>query len=57
MGFRGELIKRTEVEVRVEKLMNGKAAGRDEVTGDIKKKGGGGVKSVVLDLEAVECGL
>ena len=53
MGFRGELIKRTEVEVRVEKLMNGKAAGRDEVTGDIKKKGGGGVKSVVLDLEAV----
>ena len=29
----GEPIRRTEVEVRVSKLKNGKAAGKDEVTG------------------------
>ena len=36
----GELIRRIEVEVRVGKLKNGKAAGKDEVTGEmIKGKG------------------
>ena len=49
--FRGEPIRRTEVKIRVEKLKNGKAAGKDEVTGEIIKcvgeRGGG------LDLEAV----
>ena len=31
--FRGEPILRIEVKIRVEKLKNGKAAGKDEVTG------------------------
>ena len=31
----GELINRTEVEVRVGKLKNGKAAGNEEVTGEM----------------------
>ena len=31
--FRGELIRRMEDEVRVGKLKNGKAEGKDEVTG------------------------
>ena len=36
--FRGEPIRRVEeVEVRVGKLKNGKAAGRDEITGEIDK--------------------
>ena len=39
--------RRTEVEVRVDKLRNGKAAGKDEVTGKMTKGWGG------LDLEAV----
>ena len=30
--FRGEQIRKTEVDVRVGKLKNGKAAGKDEVT-------------------------
>ena len=38
--FRGEPIRRTEVEVRVEKLMNGKAEGKDEVMGEMIKGGG-----------------
>ena len=38
--FRGEPIRRTEVELRVGKLMNGKAAGKDEVTGEMIKGGG-----------------
>ena len=38
--FGGEPIKRTEVEVRVGKLKNGKAAGKDEVTGEMIKSGG-----------------
>ena len=44
------LRRRTEVEVRVGKPKNGKAAGKDEVTGDMIKSGGIGVQ---LDLEAV----
>ena len=32
--FRGELIRRTEVEVRVEKIKSGKAACKDEIIGD-----------------------
>ena len=31
--FEGDLIGRVEVEVRVSKLKNGKATGKDEVTG------------------------
>ena len=33
-------IRRTEVEVRVGKLKNDKAAGKDEVTGEMIKGGG-----------------
>ena len=39
MAFR-EVIKRTEVEVGAGKLINGKAAGKDEVTGEMIKGGG-----------------
>ena len=35
--FRGEPIRRTEAEVRVGKLKNRKAAGKDEVTGEMIK--------------------
>ena len=35
-----EPIRRTEVEIRVGKLKNGKAAGKDEVTGEMIKGGG-----------------
>ena len=38
--FGGELIKTTEVEVRVGMLQNRKALGKDEVTGDMVKGGG-----------------
>ena len=38
--FGGEPIRRREVEVRVRKLKNGKAAGKDEVTGKMIKGGG-----------------
>ena len=38
--FRRELIRRTEVKARVRKLKNGKAAGMDEVTGEMIKGGG-----------------
>ena len=38
--FEGEPIGRTKVEVRVGKLKNGKAAGKDEITGEIIKSGG-----------------
>ena len=37
--FGGQLIKRTEVEVRVRKFKNGKAAGKNEVTGEMIKVG------------------
>ena len=37
--FRREPVRRTEVEVRVGKLKNGKAAGKDEVTGEMVKGG------------------
>ena len=37
--FGGEPIGRAEVEVRVGKLMNGKAAGKDEITGEMIKGG------------------
>ena len=39
------IIRRTKVQVRVRKLKNGKAAGKDEFTGEIRDGG--------LDLEAV----
>ena len=38
--FRGEPIGRAEVEVRVSKFKNGKAVGKDEITGEIIKGGG-----------------
>ena len=38
--FGGEPVRRTEVEVRVGKLKNGKDAGKDEVIGDMIKAGG-----------------
>ena len=38
--FRGEPIGRAEVEVRVGKLKNGKAAGKDEVIREMRKGGG-----------------
>ena len=44
--FGEEPIRRTEVEVRVGKLKNGKGVGKDEITGEMIKSGG-------LDLEAV----
>ena len=38
--FGGELIRKTGVEVGVRKLKNGKAAGKDQVTGEMIKGGG-----------------
>ena len=38
--FGGEPIGRTEVEVRVGKLKNGKATGKHEITGEMIKGGG-----------------
>ena len=38
--FGGEPIGRAKVEVRVRKLKNGKAAGKDEITGEMVKGGG-----------------
>ena len=38
--FEGEPIRRTEVEVKVGKPKNGKAAVKDEVTGEMIKGGG-----------------
>ena len=38
--FRGEPNGRAEVEVRVGRFKNGKAAGKDEITGEIIKGGG-----------------
>ena len=43
--FRLEPIRRTEIEVRMGKLKNGKAAGKDEVTGEIVK----GISDMALD--------
>ena len=37
--FGGEAIGTTEVEMRVGKLKNGKAAGKDDITGEMKKDG------------------
>ena len=38
--FGGKPIGKAEVEVRVGKLKNGKAAGKDEITGEMIKGGG-----------------
>ena len=38
--FRGEPIGKADVEVRVGKFMNGKAAGKDEIKGENIKGGG-----------------
>ena len=37
--FRGKLIRRTEVDVQVEKLKNEEVAGKDGVTGEMVKGG------------------
>ena len=47
----GELIGRAVVEVRVWKLKKGKAAGKNEIMGEMIK--GGGDKNVGLGLEVV----
>ena len=47
----GKPIERTEVEVRVWKLKNGKAAGGDKITGKMIK--GRGDRGDGLDMEAV----
>ena len=39
--FGGEPFRRTEAEVRMGKLKNGKVAGKDEATGEMIKGGGG----------------
>ena len=44
--FGGESVGRVEIEVRVGKLKNGKATGKDEITGEMVKGG-------ELDLEAM----
>ena len=54
------LIKRMEVEVRVGKLKDGKAAGKDEVTGEMIKGGGSRVVDWIwrlcnMDLRVVLC--
>ena len=46
--FGEEWIGRTEVEVKVGKLKNGKAAGKDEVTGEMVKGGGKRVVGYVI---------
>ena len=38
--FEGEAFGRTEFEVRVAKLKNGKGTGKDEITGEMIKDGG-----------------
>ena len=48
--FRGEPIRRTEVEVRVGNLKNGKASGKNEVTGEMLKGGGNKVVDWILRL-------
>ena len=44
--MKGEPIRRMEDEVRVGKLKNGKAAHKDEFTGEVIKGGGLDLKSV-----------
>ena len=48
--FGGESIGRAEVEVRVGKLKNGKAAGKDEITGEMIKSGGERVVNLIWRL-------
>ena len=48
--FRRDPIRRMEVEVRVGKFKNGKAAGKDEVTGEMIKGGGDKVVDWILRL-------
>ena len=55
--FRGEQTGRAEVEVRVEKIKNGKAAGKDEITREMIKCGGNRVVNWIWRLcnMAFEC--
>ena len=55
--FRGKLIRRDEVKVRVGKLKNEKATGGDEITGEMIKGGGDRVVDCILRLYnmAFEC--
>ena len=50
MRFGGEPIGRAEVEVRVGKLKNGKATGKDEIIGEMIKGGGDRVVGWILTL-------
>ena len=51
--FGGEPIGRAEVKVRVGNLKNEKAAGKDEVTGEMRNDKRWRLQGSVLDLEAV----
>ena len=51
--FGGEPIGRAEVKVRVGNLKNGKAAGKDEVTGEMRNDKRWRLQGSVLDLEAM----
>ena len=53
--FGGELIKRTECKVRVGKLENEKAAGKDEVIGEMEKGGGDMVVDWIYRLFKMAC--
>ena len=44
------MIRRTDVEVRVGKLKNGKSAGKDEITGEMIKEGGHRVEDFIWGL-------
>ena len=48
--FRGEPIGRAKVEVKVNQLKNGKATGKDEITGEIIKGGGDRVVDLIWRL-------
>ena len=48
--FGGEPIKRKNIELRVRRLKNGKAAGKDEVTEELIKGGGNRVVDWILRL-------
>ena len=53
--FRGELVRRTEVEVRVERLRNGKAAVKDEITGEMINGRGGSRDYIIFPLRVMLC--
>ena len=50
MGFGGEPVGIAEIEMRVGKLKNGKAAGKDQITGEMIKGGGDSVVNWICRL-------